>query len=188
MHTLLTDIEHLLVETIPPRIASLKLSQRVYAGVVPYNGSDTVVNSFGELTPTLLLPTESRRSQVIRDHGATAPHYIWVHDEYSDGTLRATLDDPRLIDKCAEWYERLYRGNGASVHAFRRAVQSACARINSLDWSHVPHVTDDFVVVPGDDSHCFCDTFGDMKASVPPERLDLFRARGFLGTEPWWQL
>lgn len=56
-------------------------------------------------------------------------------------------------------------------------VQRVAAKLNTLDWSTIAPVTDDFVVFPADGSHTVGDDFEDMQASVPAERLKLLKSR-----------
>jgi hypothetical protein len=69
----------------------------------------------------------------------------------------------------------------ATLRELRRTIRRVCRQLNQFDWTTVRSVTDDFVVFPADGSHTFYDDYGDLVASVPPERIELLRQRGYLG-------
>jgi hypothetical protein len=97
--------------------------------------------------------------------------------------LPLTALDQELTALFAKIYEVLsedeYEETGMEL--FRAALQSVARQLNQMDWRSICNVTDDFVIVPADGSMHFGDDEPDILAAIPPDRLALLHARGFLG-------
>jgi hypothetical protein len=186
---LLRQLEETLVTSIPPRVKAVRLREPVYCLRIWFYGTDAV----GGRTPSLTLKTDSLRQKVLKDKGKRAPHYLWCADECEDGdgVIHATITDAAVSRLCRDWYHQLpgsSLSDDSSLVPLRETIQRVAAALNRLDWQPYAPVTDDFVVIPADGSHSFCDDYAEMIASVPPARLDLLRSRSFLGTDEWWEL
>ncbi|WP_442510503.1 hypothetical protein SH528x_002128 [Novipirellula sp. SH528] len=183
---LLDAIENRLVDVVPRAMESASIPQPIYATVIQYFGLDSV----GDLTPNLRMPTCSRRTTIISEKGETAPHYIWCHDEFDDDHLviDATLNDAELSTMCSTWYDSL-RSSTTTLSALRKTVQRASRRLNDMSerFANLP-LSDDFVVYPGDMAHEFDDPFSDLSASVDANMLAKFRDLRLIGADTWWKL
>lgn len=183
---LLTEIEAILLRAVPEIVAKQTTGQPYYAAFILYYGSDQA----DDRTPTLILPTESRRDRIAAQKGKTAPHHIWVHDEFIGGadTVEVSIPDESLRNKCRLWYHFHESDPTVTLAAFRTMVQRVSWQLNNQAPSRLKNTTSDFVYVPGDMSHDFCDTIGDMKESIPAARLQMLRDNRWLGADPWYEL
>jgi hypothetical protein len=182
---ILLKIEALLVSHIPKVVKAAKLREPVYCLRIWYNGTDSLETA----VPWLMLVKESTRKSFIRKHGKKAPYYIWCADEATNDestntvqSFNVQIDNEELVKQYGLWYEHLCDlDDDEELQPFREMSQRVAAKLNTLDWSAIVPVTDDFVVFPADGSHTFCDDLGDLNASVPEERLNLLRSRNLLG-------
>lgn len=189
---LLETLEELLVKEIPRRVATLELRDPVYCLRIWYYGGDTDLGC----PPSLMLPRESVRRTAQVEKGVKSPHFIWCADEL--GSWRDTtrsywveIENPTVSDLCSRWYTRMPAldwVDSEDLPPFREMLQRVSARLNRIAWQQYANVTDDFVVFPADASHTFCADYDEMVASVPPERIEYFRAKGLLGPVEWWHL
>lgn len=183
---LLSEISDILLRAVPEVVAKQSAGQPYYASFILYYGSD----QSGDCTPTLILPTKSRRDRIAAQKGDSAPHHIWVHDEFIGGadTVEVSIPDEALHNKCRLWYHFHGKDPAVTLTAFRTMLQRVSWQLNNQPWSRYKNITNDFVFLPGDMSHDFCDTIGDMKESIPPARLQLLRDNKWLGVDPWYKL
>ena len=183
---MLEQIERRLIAAIPRVTHETHITEPIYAIVVQYFGLDSV----GDLTPNLRMPTLSRRSELVKQHGDESPHYIWCHDEFDDGlnVIDAEIVDTDLTDHCKKWYEHLSDGS-TTLLEFRNAIQNVARKLNTdRSWLSGLPVSDDFVVYPGDMAHEFDDPFGDLSASVDACVIEKLRSQKLIGRETWWKL
>ena len=182
--SLIGQIEEKLLRAIPRAVRKSQLNEPIYAIVVQYYGLD----SYGDLTPVLRMPTCSRRNAVLQANGETAPHHIWSHCEFDDeyNVVDSDLKDSELVSLCSNWYDDL-RNEKVELSDFRICVQRVCKRLNKANWQSKFNVSDDFVLYPGDMTDEFNDTYGDMVASIPKSRLIQLQELGYLGRETWWK-
>jgi hypothetical protein len=187
--SLLAEVADMLVRLIPPQVRSLNIGETVYSLRIWYHGSDSFTSDW---TPWLMLPKESVRQQALAERKNTAPHYIWCADELTspNQTIQTGLEDPRLVTSMRAWYDGNDWETGSDadkLRPIREMVEGVCARLNALNWRQYAPVTDDFIVFPADSSHTFGD-YAQLVASVPAERIQLLRDRGFLGGVKWYEL
>jgi hypothetical protein len=185
----LRKLEESLLAHIPHRVQSLGIAQPVYCLRIWYYGTDID----GDRTPSLTFKTDALRQQLLRDKGKKAPYYIWCADEYESGddVINTPLVDVTISRLCSEWFLGLPQGllpDDTELVPLRETIQRVARELNHLDWRQYASVTDDFVVFPADGSHSFCDDYGELVASVPPEKLARLRSRSLLGIDPWWEL
>ncbi len=177
--------EDWLVAEVPGRVASLPIAGPVYCLRVWYNDDSSE-------SASLLVCPDAHRRRALAAKGDSAPHFLWCADELTGDSASAytiRLRDARLAELMAQWFDRPTTGDEAvDLAPLRAMVQRAAARLGALDWArHIP-ATDDFVVFAADGTHVFCDDYGELTASVPPERVELLRSRGFLGAAQWYRL
>jgi hypothetical protein len=187
-HPALAPLETLLSAAIPKVVAKAKVEEPVYCMRIWYNGTD----SDEDAVPYLMLVKESTRKQMLAQHGKKAPYYIWCADELTSPGQAVEIYIPhKQIQKVYRvWYAHLCEVDEqeAELQLFREMIQRVALKLNSLNWQELAPVTDDFVVFPADGSHNFMDDFGDLSASVTPERLRLLRARNLIGKKKWDEL
>ena len=179
----LARIEELIVQNAPSYVTAMKIREPVFCLRIWYFGGDCLP---GERAPMLMLPTDSLRQSILKQHGKQAPHYLWCADEFDLGSVdRTQLDVPELVSLCDQWIDELENAHSlpagpGGMTPLRETVQRAAKRLNKLDWSAFAPVTPDFVVFAADGTHDFCDDIGEMQASVSAEHISDFRARGLL--------
>lgn len=90
----LERIKTVLANAVRNAVLKSPPTEPVYSIVVQYYGSD----SDGDLTPSSRMPSETRRQALLTEKGSTAPHHIWVHDEFDDdhAVFDLDLDDQTL--------------------------------------------------------------------------------------------
>jgi hypothetical protein len=178
---LLAQIEALLVAQIPTRVQARAITEPVYCLRIWYHGTDTD----GNRVPSLMLVKEATRQKLLREKGRPALDYIWFADELTEpgGSYSTEMEDAKLARLCRQWYRRIPEDldEEEQLRPIREMTQRVAARLNRLDWRALIPATEDFVVYPADSSHTFCDDYGDMKASVPADRIALLRSLGLLG-------
>lgn len=186
--SILAQAEDRLVALIPTRVKAIGIQEPVYCLRIWYYGTDTG----GDRVPSLMLVKESVRRRRIAEKGANVPHHLWSADELTEpsGVYTAEFKDAILAKLCRQWYDQPWgeKPETEELLPIREMVQRVATRLNGLPWDkHVP-VTNDFVIFAADASHTFSDDYGEMLASVPRERVELLRSRGFLGTRDWYRL
>lgn len=171
----------LLVDEIPKRIAALKLKQPIFRLRIYY------YDTHAPATYLMLVPsTEDYRAELIRKHGDESRHELWVGGDGTD-VPKCELFDPRPIAKLFnQVYKLLDEKESFYMVQFRAMLHRVAWRLNRLDWTGICPVTDDFFVVPHDGSAHFDNGWPDVVRSIPPERLELLRSKGF-GPPDWWQ-
>ena len=189
-HPVLLELEELLVSLAPGAVASIRdeIVEPVYSLRMWYYGTDT----YGDLSPSLMLPKESIRRERLLTKGQKAPHHIWCADELTDigAAYSADLNDARVSELCNTWLAQLTVAleEKEALLPIRETVQRACLRLNALDWREYARISDDFIVFPADASHTFCNDYEEMVASVPAEKIELLRSQNMLGTQIWYEL
>lgn len=91
---ILKRLEELLVAAIPARVERLAIADPVYCLRVWYFGTDVMPE---ERTPSLMLPKEAWRRQVLAERGEKVPQYLWCPDEidsFRNMAFFAEIDDP----------------------------------------------------------------------------------------------
>ena len=189
-HPVLLELEELLVSLAPGAVAAIRdeIVEPVYSLRIWYHGTD----SYGDLSPSLMLPRESIRRERLLTKGRQAPHHIWCADELTGiGTAYwADLNNARVSELCSIWFGQLTVAleEREGLLPVREAVQLACQRLNAIDWRRYASITDDFIVFPADASHTFCNDYDEMIASVPAEKIERLRSQKMLGTQIWYEL
>lgn len=176
----LADIEQRLLPLIPLKVRSLQIDQPVYCLRIWYHGTDTLDD---DCSPSLMLVTEAARKKLLAERGESGMRAIWFADEltYPEWTFEREIEEPDVAKLCKRWYRRISGDEEREALApFRQMVQRLAAKLNRLDWRNFTQATDDFVVFPADSSHVFCDDYGDMKASVPQDKLNHLLTRKLL--------
>lgn len=173
----LAELEKLLITEIPSAVKAAQIKEPVYCARIWYNGTDSPEDA----VPWLMLVKESARQEFLTKHGdEQAPFYVWGADEisYPRQAYEVHVENERLGTLYAKWYEYLCDAeDDEELQPFREMVQRVSRTLNDLDWNKLAAVTDDFVVVPADGSHTFCDDLGDLLASVSEEQLELLQSR-----------
>jgi len=176
----LAELEKLLTAEIPKAVKAAQIKEPVYCARVWYNGTDSPEDA----VPWVMVVKESARQEFLTKHGNDqAPFYVWGADEisYPEQAYAVHLENERLGPLYAKWYEYLCDAeDDEELQPFREMVQRVSRTLNDLDWNKVAKVTDDFVVVPADGSHTFCDDLGDLLASVSDEQLELLQSRNLI--------
>jgi len=189
-HPVLSELEDLLVSLAPGAVAAIRdeIVEPVYSLRIWYHGTD----SYGDLSPSLMLPKESIRRERLAANGREAPHHIWSADELTGiGTAYwADLNSARISELCNIWFGQLTVAleEREGLLPVREAAQRACLRLNAIDWRPYARITDDFIVFPADASHTFCNDYEEMVSSVPAERIERLRSQKMLGTQTWYEL
>jgi hypothetical protein len=178
----------LLVDAIPKAVSALKLKKPVCIVRIYYYDTHAPCTYL-----SLRTVSAECRDQVVAAKGRNAPFYLWSSGEdCGDGTVGLPPEKPagKPDKQIAALFEKVYdllcEDEDEYMDPFREMLRQVAAKLNALDWSKVCKVTDDFVVAPADGSMHFGDDYEDLVASVPEERLELLRSRGFLGPEETW--
>ncbi|HXT57298.1 MAG TPA: hypothetical protein VN699_01635 [Pirellulales bacterium] len=189
---ILNCLEERLATAVPLRVRAMEIIEPVYCLRIWYFGTDVLPEG---RTPSLMLAKEAWWQQMLAEKGEKAPYYIWCADEIVNAkgmAYSAEITDSTVTEMVAEWYDELPDRDlpdDNDLVPLQRMVQRVAAKLNQVDWSKYAAVTDDFVVVAADGSHIGVGgDYGEMLASVSPERLDRFRSRQLLGTDTWWTL
>lgn len=176
------ELENRLREVIPVLVSACELAEPAYCLRVYYDSIDMPEETYAT---RLRLLKESARVQAVAARGRNAPDGIWMADNTDDSDLHGPniflRNDPQTRQICSDIYQRILRDEDEALRELRQTIQRVCRQLNQLDWVAVRSVTDDFVVFPADGSHTFYDDYGDLMASVPAERIELLRQRGYLG-------
>ena len=180
--TVFTELEHRLIEVIPHVVGACEMAEPAYCLRVYYDSMDTPEDDYAT---RLRLLKASAREQAVATRGDHAPDGIWMADNTDDADVHGPniflKHDPEIRRICSEIFQLIVKDENATLRELRRTIQRVCQRLNQLDWTTIRSVTDDFVVFPADGSHTFYDDYGDLVASVPPERIELLRKRAYLG-------
>lgn len=130
------------------------------------------------------------RLEVLRDPETVrfGPSVLW--DSCEDRGPLARLEFPSkpptdsAEQEVASLFQSVYalmcKDEEKYVSAFRAMLQKVCLQLNQIDWMQYCTVSNDFVIVPSDGSARYWDDNNDILASVPTQRLDLLRDRGFV--------
>lgn len=179
--TLFAQLERRLIDVIPQVVGACDMAATAYCLRVYYDSLDAPEDDYAT---RLRLIAVAVREQAIASRGKNAPDGIWMADN-TDGDDESRniflKHDPQTRRICGEIFPLLAKDEDVALRELRHTIQSVCRNLNSLNWRSLRAVTDDFVVFPADGSHTFYDDYGDLTASVPPERLELLRERGHLG-------
>lgn len=177
-------IQSLLISTIPETIGSLEFDGPLcvlriyyYDTHAPYTYLD------------FRCITAAERQKVLDEQGKDALLHIWAAGEECGvrpcvalpNDPPATVVDEHLRTLFATVFDQLLEDEEVGMRCFRSALQSVSRRLNALNWTSVCTVTDDFVIAPADGSQFFCDEYDDLTNSIPVDKLELLRARGFFG-------
>src|SRR5262249_30088289 len=179
LQSLLQEAEDLLVAEIPKTIRAAKVQEPVYALLLQFTG---VATDLGGFAPPLFLPTEGLRQRLLVEHPKDR-EYLWAVPEWENdtGAVRLTCNNPTLDEKLHLVFQlTIVQASPTKYGPVRKMFQRVCARLNTLDWMGILETMDDFVVFPFD-PHGELDPKVDLKASLPPAKLQLLRDRGHLG-------
>jgi len=174
-------LKPLLVEAIPQAIATLKLCKPLWRVCIYYY--DTHAPS----TYLLLLPASAEwRAGVIERHQGDAPRYLWLFEEGAGNGPEVYFDGSGPITALfTQLYALLCEDEDQYMVRYREMLQCVCRDLNGKNWGAFCPVTDDFVIVPADGSMHFGDSYPDIANSIPPDRLQLLRTRGFGPPKAW---
>jgi hypothetical protein len=182
IESIFTRLEQRLNIVVPQVVGACEMSEPAYCLRVYYDSIDTPEEDYAT---RLRLLKASVREQAVATRGNRAPDGIWMADNTDDSDIHGPniflKHDPQTRQICSEIFQRILKDEDAMLRELRRTIQRVCRQLNQLHWTTVRSVTDDFVVFPADGSHTFYDDYGDLVASVPPERIELLRQRGYLG-------
>ncbi len=179
--TVFAQLEQRLMDVIPPSVGACNMDEAAYCLRVFYDSLDTPEETYAT---RLRLVAASLREQAVTTRGKQAPDGIWLADNTDLDEQHRNIflrHDPETRRLCGEIFRLLTKDEDATLQELRRTIQRVCRRLNQLDWTSIRAVTDDFVVFPADGAHTFYDDYGDLLASVPAERIELLRERGYLG-------
>jgi hypothetical protein len=135
--------------------------------------------------------TASERDDILRYDGINAGSNLWnrmgsIEFDVGDLSERET-PSKALMAKAYEYMamdsdERNAAGLTADALVMSRLIaQSLSWHLNQVKWQQVCSVTDDFIVYAQNGTDYGCDCYEDIVASVPGQKLELLRSRGFLG-------
>lgn len=135
--------------------------------------------------------TASERDDILRHDGISAGYNIWDQTgsiEFQIGDFSEQETPSKAIMAKAYAYmsmgreERKAAGLTDDALVMSRLIaQRLSWHLNQLDWQNVCSVTDDFIVYAQNGTDYGCDCYEDIVASVPRQKLELLRQRGFLG-------
>lgn len=135
--------------------------------------------------------TAVERDDILRHDGINAGYEIWDKTgsiEFDIGDLIERETHSKAIMAKAYMYMSMDRQerNAAGLTDDARVMSRLIAQrlswhLNQLNWQNVCSVTDDFIVYAQNGTDYGCDCYEDMVASVPGQKLELLRQRGFLG-------
>jgi len=176
----LDQLEELLVAEIPESIRSLSLEEPVYCVAITYCGEQFFWPT------TMYVGTESLRSRLREDENAEHRFKALVPDAWGEPRLRARLWSPAAHERASELQLRALQLidspnvllEGELLRPARELLQRVAARLMRIDWTPIVQVTDDFIVYAMDDSGDF-DASEDIRASVPAERVALWKVQGY---------
>jgi hypothetical protein len=178
LQSLLQEAEDLLVAEIPKTIRAAKVQESVYGLFLQFTGVDT---DPGGYAPPLFLPTEGLRQRLLEEHPKDR-EYLWAVPEWQEdaGVVTLACKNPTLDEKLHLVFQlTIVRASRTNYGPVRKMFQRVCARLNALDWRAILKTTDDFVVFPFD-PHGEFDPEVDLRASLPPAKLQLLMDRGHL--------
>ena len=171
----------LLVDEIPKKIANLKLQKPIFRLRIYY------YDTHAPATHLLLVPSSDEfRKELVKEHGGESRNQIWVGGNGTDLPTCELRDPQPIAESFAQVYGLLDDKESLYMVQFRAMLHRVAWRLNRLDWTQICPVTDDFFVLPQDGSAHFDNGWPDVVRSVPPERLELLRSKGF-GPPDWWQ-
>jgi hypothetical protein len=178
----------LLVEELPKLVADLKPAGTLCALRLYYY--DTHAPGAYLLLRTL---TVEGRAELVAGKGRNAPFYIWASGE-DPGVVAGEFPPEgakskplkQIVKLFAKVYELLEDDEDEAMPPLRELLHEVARQLNARDWSGICAVSEDFVVAAADGSQFFADDHADLAGSIPAERLDLLRARRFLGPEETW--
>jgi hypothetical protein len=171
----------LLCHEIPKQITNLDLKKPIFRLRIYYY--DTHAPS----TYLLLVPSSDEfRKTLIAKHGGVSREQLWVGGSGSDLPTCELRGPPEIATLFAQVYELLDEKESLYMVQFRAMLHRVAWRLNGLDWSKFCQVTDDFFVLPQDGSAHFDNGWPDVVRSIPPDRLEILRAKGF-GPPDLWQ-
>lgn len=129
------------------------------------------------------------RERIVATEGINAGDQLWD----GSGPIEISVglsDDSPCTSVLAKAYNAMCM-DASELHAAglpesaaymsRWLAQSLSRYLNEPGWDTVCPVTDDFIVYAQNGTDYGCDCYEDIVASVPSEKLDLLRSRGFLG-------
>ena len=184
----LQKMEDRLVAVVPGKVQSMNITEPVYALRLWYYGWSM---SEDERVPSIMLPKENYRQRIIEQFADDLDYrcyYIWGADELTgeNTSYMANIKDDELYDLFYTWAknEDDEIDEEEAYLPIRGMMQRACSRLNCIDWTLYTTATSDFVVFPADGAHTLFDDFGDLRASVPPARVEWLLRRGLLVDDP----
>jgi hypothetical protein len=170
---LAADIEKMLLERVPAKIANAKPEGRFYCLLLCYCAEDFTAG----WPPFILLGSEAERQRVIQS-GDNVAYYLWAPDEMRNQKPNIELPfhtDKTLNDACARHCE-LMKGDYSSAMNVLRRVSKA---LSQRDWSKIIQVTPDFLVAAVDNT-CEVNPAEDIEAVIPPAKFRALRERGHI--------
>jgi hypothetical protein len=135
--------------------------------------------------------TAADRDDSLRHDGINAGYNIWDQTgsiEFDIGDLSERETPSKAFMAKAYEYMSMDRNErnaaGLTDDALvmsRLIAQRLSWHLNQLNWQKVCSVTDDFIVYAQNGTDYGCDCYEDIVASVPGQKLELLRQRGFMG-------
>jgi hypothetical protein len=171
----------LLVDAIPLAIASLNLTKPICILRIVYYDTHAPFTYLN-----LRWFTSETRSQSVADND---PYCFW--GDGGDGEISlppekpASKTDKQIASLFKAVYELLCEDDHEEENMvrFRQVIRDVSKQLNTLDWSKICAVTDDFVVLPADGSMCFGGEEIEDIQTIPTDRLDLLKSRGLVPME-----
>lgn len=160
-----------LLALVPHVVAEAKIPEPIYCVVLAYDGE-------GDILPPLIgIGVESEREKWQSEHGKRAKEWVWNPAEFHHFEKSHTqLEDEALEEACDLLNSRLAEG-GSSAPAIKLLVEVA-TELNRQFWPEEICRTADFIVYAVDFE--LGSLRKNLKASVPFDRLELLRSKGFV--------
>lgn len=156
LETLLSSLEGMIVEHVPPVIGRARITEPCYAVFLWYHDSSVV-----DCTPEVGVGTDSvlRACQAQYSTEESRIDCLWRPQQSLDDSralVRLSLKDRSLQSNCKKAYALIMEANksefplddeGVLLTPFRQMMRRVAARLNKTDWTNLIRTDESFVVV-----------------------------------------
>jgi len=173
---------------IPSAVKKLKPPDPIFCMRIYFYDTHAPQEGYGLRLRVLTEPLRRRLTE-NRPRSARLTEELW-HPQTGvanrtpgrEGLYEIDLAQSRDLAKVfAEVYELLCQSEDDHMPRLRELARKLSQVVNAQTWGPPITVTDDFVVFPADGSGFFGGEFlDDLHTSVPTERVELLRQRGYL--------
>jgi hypothetical protein len=181
-----SSLKTLLKMAIPAAVKKLKLPEPAFCMRIYYFDTHAPREDYGFSVRVLTEPVRQRLAQE-NPVPANLADELWLPQAgVANGQDLHELDlagNRELTRLFGEVYELLAESEDDDhMPHLRELARRTSKALNARNWSSLIPVTDDFVIFPADGSGYFdgFDYEDDLQASVPAERIELLRQRGYL--------